>query len=198
MLSLDFPGGSVVKNLPASVGDTGDSDSIWVGKIPWRRKWQPTPVFLPGESHGQRNLEGYNPCESDTTGQVSMHTCKCHHCYLTHPKCHAKASYFYFFWIFIYFRLFKPSNAALRLSLVLASRGYSCSLLVAGCHSGGFPCCKVWALGAQASVVGAPRLSCPASCGIFMDLGSNLREVTVILILLLLFCEKDNLQCYMN
>ena len=29
----------------------------WVGKIPWRREWQPTPVFLPGESHGQRSLE---------------------------------------------------------------------------------------------------------------------------------------------
>ena len=33
----------------------------WVGKVPWRRAWQPTPVFLPGESHGQRTLEGYNP-----------------------------------------------------------------------------------------------------------------------------------------
>ena len=32
----------------------------WVGKIHWRRKWQPAPVFLPGESHGQRNLEGYS------------------------------------------------------------------------------------------------------------------------------------------
>ena len=31
----------------------------WVGKIPWRRKWQPTPVFLPGKSHGQRSLAGY-------------------------------------------------------------------------------------------------------------------------------------------
>ena len=31
----------------------------WVGKIPWRRAWQPTPVFLPGESHGLRNLVGY-------------------------------------------------------------------------------------------------------------------------------------------
>ena len=42
----------------------------WVGKIPWRRKWQPTPVFLLGESHGQRSLVGYGPegCkESDTT-----------------------------------------------------------------------------------------------------------------------------------
>ena len=32
----------------------------WVGKIPWRRKWQPTPVFLPEKSHGQRSLEGYS------------------------------------------------------------------------------------------------------------------------------------------
>ena len=34
--------------------------SPWVRKIPWRRAWQPTPVFLPGESHGQRSLEGYS------------------------------------------------------------------------------------------------------------------------------------------
>ena len=33
----------------------------WVGKIPWRRKWQLTPVFLPGESHRQRSLVGYSP-----------------------------------------------------------------------------------------------------------------------------------------
>ena len=45
-------------------GDSGDMGSIpyqGVGKIPWRRKWQPTPVFLPGKSHGQRGLEGYSP-----------------------------------------------------------------------------------------------------------------------------------------
>ena len=34
----------------------------WVWKIPWRRAWQPTPVFLPGESHWQRSPEGYSPC----------------------------------------------------------------------------------------------------------------------------------------
>ena len=42
----------------------------WVGKIHWRRKWQPTPVFLPGKSHGERSLAGYSPLghkESDTT-----------------------------------------------------------------------------------------------------------------------------------
>ena len=47
----------------------------WVGKIPWRRKWQPTPVFLPGESRGQRSLAGYSPQgpkESDTT-KVTQH-----------------------------------------------------------------------------------------------------------------------------
>ena len=32
-----------------------------IGKIPWSRKWQPTPVFLPGESHGQRGMVGYSP-----------------------------------------------------------------------------------------------------------------------------------------
>ena len=46
---------------------------LWVGKIPWRRKWQPTPVFLPGESHGGRSLVGYSPWgrkESDTTERI--------------------------------------------------------------------------------------------------------------------------------
>ena len=45
-----------------------------VGKIPWRRVWKPTPVFLPGESHGQRILEGHSPQdpkESDTTDQLT-------------------------------------------------------------------------------------------------------------------------------
>ena len=47
----------------------------WVEKIPWRRKWQPTPVFLPGKSHGRRSLAGYSPwgCkESDTTEAISL------------------------------------------------------------------------------------------------------------------------------
>ena len=44
--------------------------SVCVGKGPWGRKWQPTPVFLPGKSQGQRSLAGYSPwgcTESDTT-----------------------------------------------------------------------------------------------------------------------------------
>ena len=46
-----------VKNPPA-VWETGFNP--WVGKIPWRREWQPTPVFLSGESNGQRSLAGYS------------------------------------------------------------------------------------------------------------------------------------------
>ena len=49
----------------------------WVGKILQRRAWQPTPVFLPRESHGQRSLEGYSPwsCkDSDMTQVTYAHT----------------------------------------------------------------------------------------------------------------------------
>ena len=56
-----------VKRLP-TMREAGFNP--WVGKIPWRRKWQPTPVPLPGKSHGQRSLVGYSPWghkESDTT-----------------------------------------------------------------------------------------------------------------------------------
>ena len=45
----------------------------WIGNIPWRRKWQPTPVFLPEESNGRRSLAGYSPWgfkELDTTEQL--------------------------------------------------------------------------------------------------------------------------------
>jgi len=35
--------------------------NLWVGKIPWRREWQHSPVFLPGRFHGQRSLAGYSP-----------------------------------------------------------------------------------------------------------------------------------------
>ena len=62
-----FNGG---KNIPHKhfPGSTSGKDPTcqcgfdpWAGKIPWRRAWQPTPVFLPGESHGERSLVGYSP-----------------------------------------------------------------------------------------------------------------------------------------
>ena len=62
--------------LPANAGDMRYGFDIWVGKIPWRRKWQPIPVFLSGESHGQRSLAGYSPwgCkESGMTERLSTY-----------------------------------------------------------------------------------------------------------------------------
>ena len=50
----------VVKNLPANAGNERRRFDPWVRRIPWRA-WQPTLVFLPGESHGQRSLAGYSP-----------------------------------------------------------------------------------------------------------------------------------------
>ena len=49
----------MVKNLPANSGDAGSTPGL--GRFPWRRRWWPTPVFLHGESHGQRSLVGYSP-----------------------------------------------------------------------------------------------------------------------------------------
>ena len=73
-----FPGGSAVKNLPVSAGDTG----LILGPIrkrPRRRKWQPTTICLPKKFHGQRNLAGYSPWghkESDITEHTrTTHTC---------------------------------------------------------------------------------------------------------------------------
>ena len=62
----------LVKNLPAT-WETGFDP--WVGKVPWRREQLPTPVFWPGEVHGQKNLADYGPGghkESDTTERLSL------------------------------------------------------------------------------------------------------------------------------
>ena len=70
---LGFTGGSAGKNLSAIRRPRFDP---WVGKIPWRRKWQPTAIFLLGKLHGQRSLAVCGPwgCkELDMTEQLSMH-----------------------------------------------------------------------------------------------------------------------------
>ena len=82
---LDFPGSSVGKESACRAGVAGYSGSIpGSGKTPWRRQWQPTPVFLPRGSHGQGSLAGCSPRarrESDTTERVSTqagtHDCTC-------------------------------------------------------------------------------------------------------------------------
>ena len=63
-----------VKASACNVGDPGSISGL--GRFLWRRKWQPTPVFLPGESHGRRSLVGYSPWgrkESDTTERLHFH-----------------------------------------------------------------------------------------------------------------------------
>ena len=69
------PGGARGKEPSCHAGDVKDMGSALVlGRSPWRRKWQPTPVFLPGEAKGQRSLMGYSPwCrkESDMTERLS-------------------------------------------------------------------------------------------------------------------------------
>ena len=54
-----FPGGSVGKESTYDAGEPGSIPGS--GKIPWRKEWQPTPVFLTGKLHGQRSLAGYSP-----------------------------------------------------------------------------------------------------------------------------------------
>ena len=70
---LGYLGGAVVKNPPANAEDAKRCwFNPWLGKIPWRRIWQPAPIFLPGKFHGQRSLADYSPWghkESDTTEQ---------------------------------------------------------------------------------------------------------------------------------
>ena len=75
VIVVAITGGSDSKESACNVGDLGLIPGFdpWVGKIPWRRKWQPTPVFLSEESHGQRSLVGCSPwgCkESDTTERL--------------------------------------------------------------------------------------------------------------------------------
>ena len=63
----------VVKSLPASAGYIRNTGLIpGLGRLPWRKAWQPTPVFLPGESHGQRSLAGYGSQGSKMSGRTNV------------------------------------------------------------------------------------------------------------------------------
>ena len=69
---LGFLSGSDSKKFACNAGDPGFDP--WVRKIPWRREWQPTPVFLPGKSHGQRNWLAtvHEVTESYVTEQLTL------------------------------------------------------------------------------------------------------------------------------
>ena len=76
MGQVGFPGGASGKEPACQCRRKRCRFDPWVGKIPWRRAWQSTPVFLPGEAHGQRSLAGYSSWgskESDRLKRLSMH-----------------------------------------------------------------------------------------------------------------------------
>ena len=86
---MGFPGGSVVKETAYNAGDAEVWFNPWVGKIPWSRAWQPTPVFLPGESHGQRSLAGDSPQVAKSQTQLKqLSTAYCIHTLQTVSKHH--------------------------------------------------------------------------------------------------------------
>ena len=94
-----FPAGSVVKNLPTM-------QETWVWSLdqedPWRRKWQPTPVFLLGESHGERSLADFSPWghkKLDTTEWLNTHT-QTH--IFVHLFCFLDSTYKWTYTIFIF------------------------------------------------------------------------------------------------
>ena len=69
VFSKGFSGDSDGKESACNAGDGFDP---WVRKIPWRREWLPTPVFLPGKSHRQRSLGGYRESDTTTTDHLTL------------------------------------------------------------------------------------------------------------------------------
>ena len=79
---MGFPDIAVVKNMPAYKRCKRCSFDPWARKIPFSRKWQSIPVYLPGKPYGQRGLVGYSPWDhkkADTTGYACVHTHTCAH-----------------------------------------------------------------------------------------------------------------------
>ena len=99
-ICVGFPSGSDGKE-PACQCRQGQRQGInpWVRKIPWRRKWQLAPVFLPGEFHGQRSLEGYSPqgCKESDTNE---HACHAWRPYKTWTQYTGVWGHIYFLWRF--------------------------------------------------------------------------------------------------
>ena len=78
LVETGFPGGANSKEPSCQCGRHKRCRfNSWVRKIPWRRAWQPTPILLPGESHGQRSLAGCSPKGRTGSGmtEATEHTC---------------------------------------------------------------------------------------------------------------------------
>ena len=190
MTQMQFVGASLwvqlVKNLLASAGGCRRCrfDS-WVGKIPWSRKWQPTPVFLPGKFHGQRSLAGYSLWghkESDMAECTHTHT----HTH-THRVCEPMAlpSHVHTHTHTVSEPMALPSHAHTHTSHTCC--GPAALLGLCRCLRL-FSRCAEWELlsfrgvgfslqstgsRTQALKLIAHGLSCSKACGIFPDQGSN-------------------------
>ena len=106
---IGFPDDAAGKESASNAGDTGFNP--WVRKIPWRRKWQPTSVFLAKKVHGQRKCYSSKGCkELDTTEQLSIHT----HIY-THVCAHTH-THTYIYTLFFFKILFwhRPSQSTVK------------------------------------------------------------------------------------
>ena len=154
----------------------------WVGKIPWRRKWQPSPEFLAGKSHGQKELAGYSPWshkESAMTEHARMLSSYCPSLSWFRQLLLISPAFLYFYF-FLYF-----CAGSLLLSgfpLVVVTSCFSlvvvCGLLieVVSCCGAwtighmGFSSWSTWALEHRLDNCG---LSCSAAYGIFPDQGSS-------------------------
>ena len=77
----------MAKNPPAKAADERHRLHPWVRKVPWRRKWQPTPVFLPGKSHAQRSLAGYSAQGCRVRHDwAPIHVTRCMLCMRVYPE----------------------------------------------------------------------------------------------------------------
>ena len=93
-----FPAGSthqVVKNSPANAGDMTDRFNSWVGKITWRRQWQPSPAFLPGKNPWTEKPGGLQSIESQSWTQLSVWVPAPTH---THSRAHTQSQEFFLLW----------------------------------------------------------------------------------------------------
>ena len=77
---------TVVKNPPANAQDKRSGFEPWVGKIPWRRAWQPTLAFLPGEAHGQRSLVSTGRQSTGSVGHAQSISVHAHRFTQKNPK----------------------------------------------------------------------------------------------------------------
>ena len=123
----------------------------WVGKIPWRREWQPTPVLLPEESHRQRSLEGYSRSGAMLSNLVGRMT----RVATEHLKCHGRRWRIEFFKKLKKKIIFDLAGSSLpRTGFPLCGkRGLRSGCTAWASHCGDFSCCRSQAPGVWASVV---------------------------------------------